>query len=175
MLNGKYWLLPGGAVVDVTTSEHAIYARKAMLRLPDVDHSVTGRNMLWPLSAAEIEAHRGRGIPEGVLKFLSSDSRNTDPRVFVILNWDWVRGRFVEIRSPGFWLRLIDDDSLKTIRDAADFWSTQKQLTEFDMVDVTELATGARYEISVVRLRDPHISAAQILAKAFRKPDLIDG
>lgn len=174
MLIGKYWLLPGGKVVDVTTSEHAIYARKLMLRLPDADHSINGRNMCSPLSGAEIEAHRRLGIPEDVLNFLSADSRCTDPRVFVINAWGWVRGRFIELRSPGFWLRRINEESLKTIREASDFWSVQKQLTEFDMVDVTELATSDCYEISVSRLRDDKISAAKLLETAFRKPDLID-
>ena len=174
MLIGKYWLLPGGRVVDVTTSEHAIYARKLMLRLADGDNSINGRNMCLSLTAAEIETYRRRGISEDVLNFLSADSHCTDPRVFVINAWGWVRGRFVELKSPGFWVRRIDDDALRTIREATDFWSAQKQITEFDMVDVTELATADCYQISVSRLRDPKICAAQLLEKAFRKPDLID-
>jgi len=174
VLSGKYWLIPGGQVVDVTTSEHAIYARKKMLQLPEDDHNINIRNMLSPLSATEITNYRIRGISEDVLNFLSSVSGCNDPRVYAINNWNWVRGRFIEIQAPGFWVRRIDAESLTTIRGATDFWRAQKQLNAFDMVSVTELATNTSYEISVSRLRDPQIIAKQLLQDAFRKPDVID-
>jgi len=173
MLNGKYWLIPGGRVVDVTLSEHAIYARKEMLGLPCGNPSVSHGNMLCPLTPSEIVDHRRRGVTEDVLSFLSVDSQRSDPRVYAINSWNWIRARFIEMDSPGFWLRSIDDATLRTIRSASDFWLAQKQLTDFDMINVTELSTGDCYEISVLRLRDQGMSASQLLAKAFKKPNYV--
>ncbi len=168
MLNGKYWLIPGGRVVDVTASEHAIFARKFMLRLPDADLSITIKNMLSPLTPRQISCHRRRGISEDILNFLSADRSSNDPRVFAINTWFWIRARFVR-RTAGLWLRRFDDEALQTIRDAADFWKAQTRISEFDMIDVTELASDACYEVTVSRLRDYSSNATQILTNASRK------
>ena len=42
-------------VIDVSTSEHALIAKKAMLGLPQADHRYNVRHMFEPLSAAEAE------------------------------------------------------------------------------------------------------------------------
>ena len=165
---GKYWLLPGGGAVDVTASEHAIYARKAMLGLPHDDRTVGIRNMCSTLSDKEAKDHRLRGVSEDVLTFLSANSESNDPRVYAINTWGWVRVRLIR-KTTGLWLRSLDDRMLHTIRGASEFWKGQNRLTDHDMFDVHELASDACYVISAYRLRSSNFNIANLRATAFQK------
>ena len=165
---GKYWLVPGGGVVDVTASEHAIYARKAMLGLPQEERTVGIRNMCSSLSDKEAKDHRLRGVSEDVLTFLSANSKSNDPRVYAINKWGWIRVRIIG-RTTALWLSSMDDRTLHTIREASEFWKGQNRLIDHDMFDVHELASDACYVISAYRLRSSNFSVTDLLATAFQK------
>ena len=114
MLTGKYWITPHG-VVDVSASEHALYAKNFMLRLLGTNYEIPlTKDLFAPMSAADAASHANRGIPKKVLKFLqTSDSDGlTDARIYAIRELGWIRIR----RSEFYVWRLNDETLLKISR-----------------------------------------------------------
>jgi hypothetical protein len=95
MLVGKYWTTPQG-VVDVTTGEHALYARKRLLLLPPDNLRCGIADMLSALMPAEVRYFRRHGVSEKAFRFLSEEN---NPSFYAIRHWRWVR-----TRGCGFYL-----------------------------------------------------------------------
>lgn len=154
MLTGKYWITPGG-VIDVSDSEHALYARKIMLGLAPEDFTYNVRTMFTPLSARERKKFRSRGVGGDALDFLGQPGN--DPRMFAIREWGWVR-----TRASAFYLWVLDDAALRLVRGARDFWAGQTQAGARDAIDVLELSTGTEFELAVGQVRKAGLGATAL-------------
>ena len=143
MLTGKFWITPN-AVVDVSASEHAIYAKNAMLGLLGSPHAYKlDKHMLSPLPPPEVRRHAARGVPPDALDHLA---RGADPRLYAIEKWNWVR-----VRGPAFYLWRLDKKTLKLIRGAKDYWKTQSKLEPADTLDIISLSDS---KTQVMRVRE---------------------
>lgn len=132
MLSGKYWII-GHHCADVSTSEHALYARNFMLRLQDSPERLTlNKDLFAALPAAELEKQRRRGIGEDVLKFLAQPEN--DARLYVIENLQWIR-----TRQDRFYLWELNARSWRTLRDCEAFWIRQPSATPDDTVLIWEV------------------------------------
>lgn len=139
MLRGKYWII-GTEVVDVTTSEHAIYAKNFLLRLEGPER-LKVQKMLVPLTEEEVAHHRARGIPDNALAYLRV--KGNDPRNYVIDKLGWIR-----VRQNGLWLREWNPHVANQIRNANQYWSTQQRVEQDDAFDVFEFVSA--YQRSTV-------------------------
>src|SRR5689334_6926795 len=119
MLIGKWWLRPNELSLDVSTTEHALVARRVMLGLSPDEPVFTQADMFQALPSGQIHEFTSRGVSPGVLEFLS---RPSDPRVYAIRKWGWIR-----TRRDRFYLWKLDDATLKTIRECPDYWQAQRQ------------------------------------------------
>jgi hypothetical protein len=145
MITGKYWITPK-AVVDVTVSEHALFAKKVMLGLHPDDPAYNVTTMFKPLSAVEMRRYRKRGVGPRILNFLSTPGN--DPRVYVIRHWQWIR-----TRQSSFYLWALDRSNLRAFRNAAAFWDAQRYVNAGDVADVIELSTDSTCVVPIDRLR----------------------
>jgi len=161
MLHGKYWLTAEG-VADVIVSEHALYARRRMLSLTE---GAPGRGMadtFRTLRKFEVMQFRRRGVPAGVLRFLSQE--DPDPRVYAIREYGWIR-----VRDCRFYLWRLDEHTLQIIRAAKEYWKAQSNLHPHDVVDVIELNTGTEFVVSVRTLRGKSTRAATLKKRTMAK------
>ena len=143
MLSGKYWITPG-LVVDVTTSEHALYAKNHLLGLLGTGLELKlDKRLFSPLTPAELLRYGALGVAENVLAELRS---GTDPRLIVIRDHGWVR-----TRGSALYLWKASARTMRMIRNAEDFWSKQPQAEPSDPVDVILLSVETT---RVVRVRD---------------------
>ena len=132
MLTGKYWITPGG-VVDVTTSEHALYAKNVMLGLFGTPKALKlDKHLFSPLSPAVLRRHKRRGVAEEILAHLG---QGIDSRLYAIQVWGWVR-----VRGPAFYLWRSDRKTVKMIRDAKAYWKTQSKMEPTDPLDLISLS-----------------------------------
>lgn len=132
MLSGKFWITPNG-VVDVSTSEHALYAKNAMLGLLGTPAEIRlDKTLFSPLPKEIVTAARKRRVDEAAVEHLAS---GIDARLFVIERWGWIR-----TRGNAFYLWKLDAMALRLIRCATDFWDRQSALRADDYLDVHELA-----------------------------------
>jgi hypothetical protein len=164
MFNGKYWITPEG-LVDVTLGEHAVYARRVMLKLRP-DESLSPKEMLTPLTAAQRGKYAARGVPKDVLEFLSRPNGDgmVEPRIYAIREYGWVR-----TRKEGLWVWRQDERTLWLIRDAKEFWARQSHLKGRDGVDVVQLSDRGKYYLTLRELRDPKLTARALKALPGRR------
>jgi hypothetical protein len=153
MLTGKFWITPQG-VVDVSTSEHALYARNFVLGLLGTPREIRlDKHFLDPLAPEEARKHRRRGVPADVIKFLGS---NGDARLYVIRERGWVR-----VRGNAFYLWRLDRPTLRLIRGAAEYWRAQRSRKPGDLADVYEMSrSDDPMLVRVTSLLDPRLDRA---------------
>ncbi len=134
MLTGKFWITPS-AVVDVSASEHALYAKNVMLGLLGTPTEIKlDKTLFDPLPKKIVLAARKRGVEAAVVEHLAS---GIDARIYVIEHWGWIR-----TRGNAFYLLKLDAKALGLIRGATAFWDRQSALGADDSVDVHELGAG---------------------------------
>ena len=160
MLNGKWWLRPDGASLDVSATEHALIARRVMLGLTFDEPVFTHADMFNALTSEQLKKYINRGVPRTALEFLS---RPNDPRIYAIQQWGWIR-----VRRDRFYLGTLNDKSLQTIRQSGVYWQAQGTLHEHDMIDVVELAASCEFALNVSRVRDCSLDSATLRASANR-------
>ncbi len=137
-LNGKWFLTPSGSI-DVTGSEH-VDAAIAVLLLLDrkyAPHTWNGSE----IPKAELKTALDRGADPEAVEFLA---KGGDARLWVIREFNWIR------TAKNVWnMWVFDEDTANIARVAKDYWMAQYSLSEWDMLDITELKDGCRYSISV--------------------------
>lgn len=143
-LSGKYWLLPGGQVIDCSAYEHAGVALAHMLHLPVSEcRQQFGLNDLHtPFSEALVSEHANRGVELNVLKFLSTPDKEgrIDPRVHAIREYGWIR-----CRSNAFYVWTLDAAALKRIFDAKEFWHHQPTASYETWIDIHQVENGEKF------------------------------
>lgn len=113
MLRGKFWL-GWGAAVNVSGSEHAVFARNLIA----CTGGTTQKTMFGPLTARERDYAALGYSYTGALQLMLDGE--TDPRVALIKTTPWVRQN-----GNDFYLRDTDDSALKHVARAHDFWRQQ--------------------------------------------------
>ena len=136
MLSGKYWITPTG-VVDVSTSEHALYAKNVMLGLLGTAGEIKlNKHLFSPLPPKIVKAARRRGVDAHIIDHLA---KGIDARLYVIERWGWVR-----TRGNAFYAAKLDPKTLRLIRGAASaYWERQLAIRIDDSIDVHETISGS--------------------------------
>lgn len=160
MLTGKFWIMPDG-VVDVSTSEHALFAKKIMLGLAPEDYTYNVTTMFTPLSAAERRKFKGRGVCRRVLEFLSL--HDNDPRMFAIREWKWIR-----TRQQSFHLWTFDAETISLIRNASTYWQVQRQVEPGDTIDVEQYGQASCFPVGLAKLLDQRCTAGSLSPRNAR-------
>jgi hypothetical protein len=160
MLIGKWWLRPTKAALDVSTTEHALVARRVMLRMDPDAARFTQIEMFDALTPAESAEFKAQDVPVDALDFLS---RRNDPRVYAIREWGWVR-----VRRDRFYLWKFDRRALRTIRSSSGYWSAQPNMDPNDATDVIELSSADEFSIPLSTLRNPAMDVKSLLELASR-------
>ncbi len=124
-LFGKYWLLPDGEIVDVTTDEHARIARAAMLNL--LPTTIPYDRMFLPLTSAEQRVHAARGVDRARLDFLSTP--HPDARVYVIREHGWIR-----TRGNMFYAWEWNDATLAELLGNKKFWALHPKVNQYTSI-----------------------------------------
>lgn len=143
MLKQDYWLTPAGAF-DMKASEHAQAAAHSMLNMP-ADRRVPMHWMIKGIPEEELVAALERGADPKAVEFLSN-SRG-DPRLFALREYGWIR-----VAKNAFNLWKFDEETVKLIRNAKDYWAAQDNAGACEMMDVEEFSTGDRFTVSAARL-----------------------
>lgn len=157
MIQGKYWITPHG-LVDVTTSEHALYAKNNMLKLARTRGEIRlDRTLFSALTSRQIAVHRRRGIPAKVLHFLSVKN---DPRIFAIREYGWIR-----VRQSGIYVWRLNAAVLRRVRQCTQFWEGQRQLRKSDVVTVWEIASHDCFNITVRELTGARVRLNDLLSR----------
>lgn len=132
MLRGKYWITPRG-VMDVSTTEHKIAARRVMLLLEDggVDYPQARTEFTYMPRDYEVAAlMRKPGVYTSAVWWLR---QGKDERIFAMYFWNWVR-----VAKNAFYAWELDEKTLKQIRDARDYWFGQTPWEPGSVVDFIE-------------------------------------
>lgn len=163
MLTGKYWLV-GSECIDVTTSEHALYAKNYMLRLhKSKDPLRLNRDLFKGLSQRELNDHQNRGISKRVLEFLAK--KHSDARLYAIERYKWIR-----TRGERFYLWEFNARSWSSIRNNRKFWAAQIKARPTDSVAIFELKTNNYLEVDVGRITSRQSFATIIHSIRQRSP-----
>ena len=145
MLMGKYWITPTG-VVDVSTSEHALYAKNVMLGLLGTPNEIRlDKTLFDPLPAKIIRAARQRGVDAAIIDHLA---KGIDARLFVIERWGWVR-----TRQNAFYVAKLDPKVLRLIHNAKEYWEKQTTIDADDSIELFETLkeTTCSYRVNLLR------------------------
>lgn len=146
MLTGKYWITKKAAV-NVTCSEHALYARNYMLRLLRTDQEILlNRHLFTPIPQSELADHRKRRIPNSVLNFLSHP--HSDARLYAIQHYGWIR-----TRGEKFYLWQLTEKQWLQIRRCAAFWNEQQKVSDSDALYFWEMKTLCWFTSTVSEFR----------------------
>lgn len=127
---GKFWLLPCGRVVDVTLSEHALFARGRMLGVPE-DRTVERiplKTIFQRLTPAEASCALLDGADPDCVDYLKETFENSlssacprvDPRVYAIQKWNWIR-----TRKKAFYARDWCTENQRRLLESKEFWKLQ--------------------------------------------------
>ncbi len=137
-VQGKYWLLPMGEVIDVTTSEHAHYARAHMLKmtLADAHQEISLADIFKPLTNPQWACAVIRGADKDALDFLSAPSI-VDPRRYVIEKLDWIR-----TRKNHFYAWEWDERTLLRFATSDEFWKQQPSIKADSWLEFVEVKTN---------------------------------
>jgi len=155
MLSGKFWITPTG-VVDVSTSEHALYAKNVMLGLLGTASEIRlDKTLFDPLPQNIVRTARRRGVDASVIQHLAN---GIDARLYVIERWGWVR-----TRQNAFYLAKFDRKVLRLIRGAAAYWKRQRAISTDDSIDIHETICGS---VQSCRLAD--IMGKRLVARLFK-------
>ena len=152
MLTGKYWILPDGAVVDTSTTEHAVLAREKMLRL-QLDDPIRKKSPFYKLTAVDAVRLMDRDPVllfkryAPAIEFLLAGG---DPRWWVIEKLDWIR-----VAKNGMWVWRFDATILKRLRNVKEYWDAQKSQSDGEMLDLIETSTHDLYSIPIEKLFSP--------------------
>ena len=134
MLSGKFWITPTG-VVDVSTSEHALYAKNVMLGLWGTASEIRlDKTLFDPLPQNIVRTARRRGVDASIIQHLAN---GIDARLYVIERWGWVR-----TRQNAFYLAKLDRKALRLIRSASEYWKRQQAISADDSIDIHETILG---------------------------------
>ena len=154
MLIGKYWITPTG-VVDVSTSEHALYAKNIMLGLLGTPNEIRlDKTLFDPLPVKIVRSARKRRVDEAIIEHLAS---GIDARLFVIERWGWVR-----TRQNAFYLAKLNPKVLRLIRGAKEYWKRQQAMRIDDSIEIHETNFG-----SVKSHRLANILGKQLTSRLF--------
>lgn len=126
MLRGKFWIdALNDRVVDVSMSEHAVYARNQLLRWS----KTTPNKCLGPLSKAELKQIESLLPTQRALANLIK--KQNDPRVILIEHLSAIR-----TRENAFYVRCVNIWALACVANADRFWQIQCGfgLTNTDML-----------------------------------------
>jgi hypothetical protein len=146
MLTGKYWLTAHG-VIDVSASEHEIYARRWLCKVPDWEACEFPSlcRLFAALSPEEIEIFSRRGADREGLAIMLREG--ADLRPFMIKKYGWIR-----VRANAFWMNEPTPETLKLCRLAA-YWKTQSKAVDCDMAEIIALGPGTQWNVNVSGLR----------------------
>lgn len=131
MLRGKFWIDPlNDRIVDVSASEHAVYARNQLLRWS----KTTPNKCVGPLSKAELK--QIESLMPQQQKLAKLMLKEHDPRVILIQECAAVR-----TRGNCFYVDQADGISLTRVARAHRFWKIQcgYGLTNTDMLSFVSL------------------------------------
>jgi len=149
MLIGDWWIFPDGRALDMQSHEHAVLARRTMMKLQPNDY-MAAWNIMKPLDAEELTLAESRGADDAALEFLSQDT--PDPRWFAMKHWGWIRVHVNRKKGETiFQTLLFDDDALGVLR-KSDFWKQQPQRQDSDWTIIEELATHRLFQMPVSKL-----------------------
>lgn len=131
----KYWIIPGAyadeetaplhlgleleyRLVDVSTSEHALYAKNRMLKLDGTGRELKlDKNLFKPVAERVLAAAAKRGAAPDALLWLR---QGLDPRLYSMKHWGWIRTRDADLYvwkwRPKTFLLLCN---------AKEFWAKQ--------------------------------------------------
>ena len=134
-VRGKHWLLPCGRVVDVTLSEHALYARGKMLNIPEdqIAQKISMRDLFRRLTPDEALCALVSGADKDCVEYLEETfetsmilpSSTVDPRVYAIRQWNWIR-----TRKNAFYARDWCTENQKRVLLSKEFWLKQPAATD---------------------------------------------
>jgi hypothetical protein len=150
MLTGKYWILPDGAVIDTSTTEHAVLAREKILRL-DRDDPLRKKSPFYKLTAEDAKRLNNRDPELLFRKYRPAVTymlTGGDPRWWVIEKLDWIR-----VAKSGMWLWHFNAAILKRLRNAQPYWDAQEKQDDGEALDIIETSTHVLYTIPVEKLR----------------------
>jgi hypothetical protein len=150
MIQGDWWIFPDGKAAEMGGSEHAVIARREMLKLTPSDYMATW-NIMKPLDDDELRLARSRGADEEALAFLMQSG--PDPRWYAMKNWGWIRVHTNRKKGETYFQTLLfDPESLEVIR-SSEFWKAQPQASDGDWVIVEELSSKKLFPMSAGKLR----------------------
>lgn len=133
VLTGKFWIIDRSCCIDVTCSEHALYARNYMLRLLGTPGEIVlNKRLFHALTKRELAFHKERKMTGDVLAFLSQ--KKSDARIYAIENYGWIR-----TRQKNFYLWQINATAWLRIRRSKDFWKHQHKLDPNDAIHIWEM------------------------------------
>lgn len=163
MLTGKFWIIPTTPdgtkfeVVNASTTEHALIAKKAMLQTED---EVLDKRLFSAMSKADYKKYLDAGIEKELLDFLREGG---DPRKWVMQHLGWIRTAAGIMNAWTF-----DQNVLLAIRKSKFFSDWQPKAEEWDMVSFEELSTGEMFDVQVKKLIRPSADAEAIKHLALR-------
>ena len=148
-INGKFWILPDGSVLDVNGDEHARFARAAMLGIPfdRMKSEIPLDRIFFPISKEEGEKalkDNPNLDPEAIRFLVGNGSPKIEPRLFAIEKLGWIR-----TRESKFYVWERNPTTISCIINSKDFWSRHKKVNEKTWMDFVEISngveTGGRY------------------------------
>jgi len=143
VLTGKFWLLPNGECVDVSDNEHAIYAKRVLLQLPEGSEEASLLRVFKPITAEEANEYIRRGVDKDTVNYLFV---HADPRVLAIEKFNWIR-----VAKHNFDVWTLDYATLNRIRYAG-YWHHQVKASPGDVASLYELSTQKTHERSLCSL-----------------------
>jgi len=151
MLTGKFWITPHG-VIDVSASEHEIYARRWICRISDAE-ACEFPSLCRVFSVAtpeELIVFRHRGADAEALAIMQQEG--ADLRPLMLRKFGWIR-----VRENAFWLQETTPAALKLLRSRA-YWREQAKVVACDAVDIVELKTSTSRPTTVEKLLNGKLS-----------------
>jgi hypothetical protein len=134
-------------VIDVSATEHEIYARRWLCKVPDWEACEFPAlcRLFTALSPEETQIFSRRGADREGLNIMLREGG--DLRPFMIAKYGWIR-----VRENAFWMQEPTPETLKLCR-AVDYWKTQSKAVDCDVAEVIALAAGSQWNVSVKNLR----------------------
>jgi hypothetical protein len=148
MIYQDFWLTQDGTI-EQSSSEHAKYARRVMLKL---DEFYPMPKPFDAITKAEARDAAARGIPKKVIAFLE---KGGDPRKWALKEYGWVRTAQNNIN-----LWQLNEETLGLLRD----WVREFNMDITETFDLEELSTGEEITVNARQLRNAGTTPAALKA-----------
>jgi len=141
MLFGKYWLI-GKQCIDVTCSEHALYARNYLLGILGTQNELRlDKTLFRPLSKRQVARFERLGADSRVLSFLRGS--NADARNYAIEHLNWIR-----TRANRFYVWKMNAKTWRVLRSNRAYWVAQSKYDKSEVLLLCEINSGRTSSVS---------------------------